>query len=119
MTYANAVLAHVSVPKLKLLQNIPKRLLLMATGCPWYVRNIDLHRNSDLLTICKFMKDVSRRYFDVCPHHSNPSAAECSECGRLCAHIPRFHRLSHLNARAFLLPKYYGKVPSSHRAVST
>jgi hypothetical protein len=59
MTYASVVLAHVSVPKSRLLQNIQNRFLRIATGCPWYVRNIDLHRDFDLPSIRKFMKDVS------------------------------------------------------------
>jgi Reverse transcriptase (RNA-dependent DNA polymerase)/Endonuclease-reverse transcriptase len=79
MTYASVVFAHVSVPKLRLLQNIQNRFLRMATGCPWYVRNIDLHRDFNLPTIRKFMKDVSRRYFDACPHNSNPLIASAAD----------------------------------------
>jgi hypothetical protein len=58
MTYASVVFAHVSDPKLGLFQNIQNRFLRVANGCPWYLRNIDLHRDFDLPTIRKFMKDV-------------------------------------------------------------
>jgi hypothetical protein len=72
MTYASVAFSHVSAAKLHRLQAIQNRFLRMATGCPWYIRNVDLHRDFDLPTIKDFCKQAARRYFDLCPHHPNP-----------------------------------------------
>jgi hypothetical protein len=75
MTYASVVFAHASKSNINKLQVIQNRFLRRATGCPWFVRNVDLHRDFNLPTVKQFMKDVSRRYFDMVPHHSNPLIA--------------------------------------------
>lgn len=72
MTYASVAFAHAANSHLLRLQTVQNRFLRGATGAPWFLRNVDLHRDLDLPTIRSFMKDVSQRYFDDAPHHPNP-----------------------------------------------
>ncbi|GBP51500.1 RNA-directed DNA polymerase from mobile element jockey [Eumeta japonica] len=43
-----------------------------AADAPWYVKNFVLHRDLELPTISKYMKDTSERFFDVVSSHPNP-----------------------------------------------
>ncbi|GBP44618.1 hypothetical protein EVAR_75075_1 [Eumeta japonica] len=43
-----------------------------AADAPWYVKNSVLHRDLQLPTISKFMKDASERFFDIASSHPNP-----------------------------------------------
>ncbi|GBP20982.1 Probable RNA-directed DNA polymerase from transposon X-element [Eumeta japonica] len=43
-----------------------------ATGAPWYVKNSVLHRDLELPTISKYMKDASEHFFDIAKNHPNP-----------------------------------------------
>ncbi|GBP37422.1 RNA-directed DNA polymerase from mobile element jockey [Eumeta japonica] len=47
-----------------------------ATDAPWYVKNSILHRDLELPTISKFMKDVSECFFDIANSHQNPLLVE-------------------------------------------
>ncbi|CAH2243979.1 jg20186 [Pararge aegeria aegeria] len=43
-----------------------------ATGCPWFVRNVDLHRDLKLPTIAQYFKKLSKIYFEKSIRHPNP-----------------------------------------------
>ncbi|GBP28467.1 Probable RNA-directed DNA polymerase from transposon BS [Eumeta japonica] len=47
-----------------------------AADAPWYVKNSTLHRDLELPTIYKFMKDASERFFNVASNHLNPLLVE-------------------------------------------
>ncbi|GBP40519.1 hypothetical protein EVAR_30578_1 [Eumeta japonica] len=62
LTYASPVFAH-AVPKvLDRLQVIQNKFCRDATDAYWYVSNLILHRDLELPTIAKFMKDTSKRF---------------------------------------------------------
>ncbi|GBP93480.1 hypothetical protein EVAR_69727_1 [Eumeta japonica] len=44
-----------------------------ATVAPWYIRNLNLHKNPGLLTIAALVKERSKRYFKSAVSHLNPS----------------------------------------------
>ncbi|GBP44796.1 hypothetical protein EVAR_86611_1 [Eumeta japonica] len=43
-----------------------------AADASWYVRNSVLHRDLELPTVSKFMKDASEHFFDIASSHQNP-----------------------------------------------
>ncbi|GBP58953.1 Probable RNA-directed DNA polymerase from transposon BS [Eumeta japonica] len=43
-----------------------------AADTPWYVENSVLHRDLELSTISKFMKDATEHFFDIASTHPNP-----------------------------------------------
>ncbi|GBP47275.1 hypothetical protein EVAR_38039_1 [Eumeta japonica] len=45
---------------------------MRATDAPWYIQNSVLHRDLELPTISKFMKNASERFFDIANSHPNP-----------------------------------------------
>ncbi|GBP87764.1 RNA-directed DNA polymerase from mobile element jockey [Eumeta japonica] len=70
MTYASPVFAHARPDKLydlHIVHNFHRR----AADAPWYVRNSVLHRDLELPTVSKFMKDASERFFDIANSHPN------------------------------------------------
>ncbi|GBP82723.1 Probable RNA-directed DNA polymerase from transposon X-element [Eumeta japonica] len=70
MTYASPVFAH--APKaLHRLQVIQNKFCRAATDAHWCVRNSILHRDLELPTISKYMKDASKRFFDIAGSHPN------------------------------------------------
>lgn len=75
MTYASVVFAHAANSHLHRLQNVQNRFMRGATAAPWYLRNVDLHRDLDLPTVRSFMKDASQAYFDKALSHPNPLVA--------------------------------------------
>ncbi|GBP58963.1 DNA repair protein XRCC1 [Eumeta japonica] len=72
MTYASPVFAHVRPDILYDLQIVQNKFCSRAADAPWYVKNSVLHRDLELPTISKYMKDASERFFDVASNHSNP-----------------------------------------------
>lgn len=70
MTYASVVFAH--SPSIARLQVIQNRFLRRATGAPYFVRNYNLHKDLQIPTIRKFIKDSSTKYFDKSSEHLNP-----------------------------------------------
>ncbi|GBP76714.1 Probable RNA-directed DNA polymerase from transposon X-element [Eumeta japonica] len=71
MTYASPVFAHASPKALHRLQVIQNKFCRAATDAHWCVRNSILHRDLELPTISKYMKDVSKRFFDIAGSHPN------------------------------------------------
>ncbi|GBP67381.1 hypothetical protein EVAR_43664_1 [Eumeta japonica] len=51
-----------------------------AANAPWYIKNFVLHRDLELPTISKYMKDVSERFFDVASSHPNPLLVSAVSC---------------------------------------
>ncbi|CAH2232675.1 jg5300 [Pararge aegeria aegeria] len=47
----------------------------IATGSPWFARNLVLHRDLDLPTIAQYMKTLSKSYFKIAVRHPNPIIA--------------------------------------------
>ncbi|GBP64429.1 Probable RNA-directed DNA polymerase from transposon BS [Eumeta japonica] len=72
ITYASPVFAHVQSDALYDLQIVQNKFCRRAADAPWYVKNSVLHRDLELPTISKFMKDASDRFFDVASNHPNP-----------------------------------------------
>ncbi|KAG6439382.1 hypothetical protein O3G_MSEX000725 [Manduca sexta] len=72
MTYASPIFAHAPPARLKCLQVLQNKFLRRALGAPWYVRNSNLHVDTDMPTIRHFMHMASRRYFDKAVNHPNP-----------------------------------------------
>ncbi|GBP56338.1 Probable RNA-directed DNA polymerase from transposon BS [Eumeta japonica] len=65
MTYASPVFAHAAPKALHRLQVIQNKFCRAATDAHWCVRNSILHRDLELPTISKYMKDASKRFFDI------------------------------------------------------
>ncbi|GBP55952.1 Probable RNA-directed DNA polymerase from transposon BS [Eumeta japonica] len=72
MTYASPVFAHARPDLLYDLQIVQNNFCRRAADAPWYVKNSVLHRDLELPTISKFMKDASERFFDIANSHPNP-----------------------------------------------
>ncbi|GBP58167.1 Probable RNA-directed DNA polymerase from transposon BS [Eumeta japonica] len=53
------------------LQVIQNKFCRAATDAHWCVRNSILHRDLELPTISKYMKDASKRFFDIAGSHPN------------------------------------------------
>ncbi|GBP40964.1 Probable RNA-directed DNA polymerase from transposon X-element [Eumeta japonica] len=71
MTYASPVFAHAAPKALHRLQVIQNKFCRAATDAHWCVHNSILHRDLVLPTISKYMKDASKRFFDIAGSHSN------------------------------------------------
>ena len=61
LTYACVAFAHT---KLDPLQKVQNKFLLIASGCPWCVRKVDLHRDFELKTIHEHSKGLAKCYFE-------------------------------------------------------
>ncbi|GBP76612.1 Probable RNA-directed DNA polymerase from transposon X-element [Eumeta japonica] len=72
MTYACPVFAHAAPNIIKKLQKIQNKFCRQVTDAHWCVKNSVLHGDSELPTINKFMKDASKRFFDMAQNHPNP-----------------------------------------------
>ncbi|GBP61680.1 RNA-directed DNA polymerase from mobile element jockey [Eumeta japonica] len=72
MTYAYPVFAHAAPKALHRLQVIQIKFSRAATDAHWCVRNSILHRDLELPNLSKYMKDASKRFFDIAG--SNPNA---------------------------------------------
>ncbi|CAH2207912.1 jg7908 [Pararge aegeria aegeria] len=72
MTYASPVFAHLPHRSFSSLQKLQNKFMRMATNCPWFVRNSDLHRDLDLPTIASYFKRLSKSYFKRTESHPNP-----------------------------------------------
>ncbi|GBP93787.1 Probable RNA-directed DNA polymerase from transposon BS [Eumeta japonica] len=71
MTYASPVFAHATPKTLNRLQVIQNKFCRSATDAHWCVRNSILHRDLELPTLSKYMKDASKRFFDIAGLHPN------------------------------------------------
>ncbi|GBP35575.1 Bardet-Biedl syndrome 2 protein homolog [Eumeta japonica] len=71
MTYASPVFAHAAPKALHRLQVIQNKFCRAATDAHWCVRNSILHRDLELPTTSKYMKDASKRFFDIAGSHPN------------------------------------------------
>ncbi|CAH2266703.1 jg19842 [Pararge aegeria aegeria] len=69
MTYASVVFAHRPHSSNKSFQVLQNKFMRMATDSPWFVRNVDLHRDLDLPTIAQYMKILSKAYFEYAVQH--------------------------------------------------
>ncbi|GBP95915.1 Probable RNA-directed DNA polymerase from transposon X-element [Eumeta japonica] len=76
MTYASPVFAHARPDILYDLQIVQNKFCRRAADAPWYVKNSTLHRDIELPTISKFMRDASERLFDIASNHPNPLLVE-------------------------------------------
>ncbi|GBP55988.1 hypothetical protein EVAR_97409_1 [Eumeta japonica] len=65
------VFAHVAPKALDRLQVVQNEFCRDATSAHWCVCNSTLLRDLELPTIAKFMKDASKRFFDIAGSHSN------------------------------------------------
>ncbi|GBP07097.1 Probable RNA-directed DNA polymerase from transposon X-element [Eumeta japonica] len=71
MTYASPVFAHAAPKALHRLQVTQNKFCRAATDAHWCVRNSIFHRDLELPTISKYMKDASKRFFDIAGSHPN------------------------------------------------
>ncbi|GBP87582.1 Probable RNA-directed DNA polymerase from transposon X-element [Eumeta japonica] len=71
LTYASPVFAHAAPKALHRLQVIQNKFCRAATDAHWCVRNSILHRDLELPTLSKYMKDASKRFFDIAGSHPN------------------------------------------------
>ncbi|GBP92165.1 RNA-directed DNA polymerase from mobile element jockey [Eumeta japonica] len=71
MTYASPVFAHAAPKALHRLQVIQNKFCRAATDAHWCVRNSIPHRDLELPTLSKYMKDASKRFFDIAGSHPN------------------------------------------------
>ncbi|GBP87584.1 RNA-directed DNA polymerase from mobile element jockey [Eumeta japonica] len=72
LTYASPVFAHAAPKRLKKLQVLQNKFCRTATNAHWCVKNSVLHRDLDLPSIHKYMKDASERFFATAESHPNP-----------------------------------------------
>ncbi|GBP71113.1 hypothetical protein EVAR_53393_1 [Eumeta japonica] len=73
MTYASPVFAHTRPDILYDLQIVQNKFCRRAADASCHVKNSVLHRDLELLTISKYMKDALERLFDIVSNHPNPS----------------------------------------------
>ncbi|CAH2228408.1 jg22762 [Pararge aegeria aegeria] len=78
MTYASVVFAHRPHSSYRSFQVLQNKFMRMTTDSPWYMRNVDLHRDLDLPTIAQYMKTLSKTYFENAVRHPNPLVVEAS-----------------------------------------
>ena len=75
MSYAYVTFAHTMIDILQNLQNSKKKIRL-ASGCPWYVRNVDLHKDFQLESLKEFCKRLVKLvrlcHYKRADSHSNP-----------------------------------------------
>ncbi|GBP48369.1 RNA-directed DNA polymerase from mobile element jockey [Eumeta japonica] len=71
MTYASPVFTHAVPEALNSLQVIQNKCCRVARGAHWCVWNSVLHRDLELPTVAKYMKDVSKRLFDIVESYPN------------------------------------------------
>ncbi|GBP05413.1 Probable RNA-directed DNA polymerase from transposon X-element [Eumeta japonica] len=71
MTYACPVFAHAAPKALYRLQVVQNKFCRAATDAHWCVRNSILHKDLKLPTLPKYMKDTSKRFFDIAGSHPN------------------------------------------------
>ncbi|GBP30474.1 RNA-directed DNA polymerase from mobile element jockey [Eumeta japonica] len=71
MMYACPVFAHAAPKALYRLQVIQNKFCRAATDAHWCVRNSILHRDLELPILPKYMKDASKRFFDIAGSHPN------------------------------------------------
>lgn len=76
LSYANVCFSYVPNSRLKPLQTIQNRFMRLASGSPWYIRNVDLHRDFELESLSAHFKACSKRYFEKALRHSNPLIVE-------------------------------------------
>ncbi|GBP83142.1 Probable RNA-directed DNA polymerase from transposon BS [Eumeta japonica] len=88
LTYAFPVFAHAAPKALKKLQVLQNKFCRSTTDTHWCVKNSVLHRDLDLPSIRKYMKDASERFFAIAESHPNPllSAAVAYEAPPLSFH---------------------------------
>lgn len=78
MTYASVVFAQTRPSHLDKLQKLQNRFTRIATGSPWYMRTVDLHKDLQLESIKDYMKTTSTRYFLKAPQHPNHLLVEAA-----------------------------------------
>ncbi|GBP40233.1 RNA-directed DNA polymerase from mobile element jockey [Eumeta japonica] len=71
MTCACPVFAHAAPTALQDLQVIEINFCRRATGAQWYVKNFVIHRDLELPTLSKYMKEPSERFFSIAINHPN------------------------------------------------
>ncbi|GBP34421.1 RNA-directed DNA polymerase from mobile element jockey [Eumeta japonica] len=71
VTYATPVFAHADPKALNRLQVIQNKFCISATDAHWCIRHSILHRDLELPTISKYMKDASKIFFDITGFHPN------------------------------------------------
>ncbi|GBP66543.1 Probable RNA-directed DNA polymerase from transposon BS [Eumeta japonica] len=71
LTYAFPIFAHAAPKTLDRLQVIHNKFCGDATDAHWCVRMSMLYRNLKLPIIAKYMKNASKRFFDIARSHSN------------------------------------------------
>ncbi|CAH2097930.1 unnamed protein product [Euphydryas editha] len=76
LTYGCPVFARCEPGLLQKLQVIQNRFLRKATASPWYIRNIDLHRDFEIDSIAKHIKSIAANYFEKARNHPNPLIAQ-------------------------------------------
>ncbi|KAJ0177653.1 hypothetical protein K1T71_006526 [Dendrolimus kikuchii] len=76
MTYASVVFGHASETNIWRLQRIQNHFMRAAVDAPRYMRLADLHRDLELPSIKDYIVTLSRRFFDLAPHHPNPLVTE-------------------------------------------
>ncbi|GBP64370.1 Probable RNA-directed DNA polymerase from transposon X-element [Eumeta japonica] len=70
--FAYPIFTHAHHEALYDLQIVQNTFCRRAADAPWYVKNSVVHRDLELPTISKFMKDASERFFDIANSHPNP-----------------------------------------------
>ena len=79
MTYACVVFAHNMID---LLQRIQNKFLRMASGCLWYVRNVDINKTFEFCT------HITKRYYEHADSNYNPFIVETCKCVRMSLSTP-------------------------------
>lgn len=69
MTYASEVFAHAAHTHINTLQVIG--FYRISVGASWYVRNVDLHEDLNLVLICQYLKVGSKCYFTKAARQEN------------------------------------------------
>lgn len=98
MTYASPCWGYAAMTHIRKLQVVQNRCLRQAIGAPWYVRNLQIHRDLGMEQIAEFIRDGAAKLFDSLEEHPNPLAREIAQ------EYDQFALLTHKRPKMVLLP---------------
>ena len=68
---------------------IPNKVLRTIVNAPWYVRNVDLHRDLKMETVSAEIKRFARKHEERLYHHDNVEAIQLLDNSELLRRLKR------------------------------
>lgn len=79
MTYSSPAWSHAPRSHINKLQIVQNKFLRTAFAAPWFVRNVQLHREANIKPIREFLKSAAVKYFDRAESHANPLIRDATD----------------------------------------